>query len=92
MNVPMGKEEYIMPFTLLTNWTRYKRRSDNVTVEARLIKEDAIKMMEIREERVDNVSCPVCNTILTTRNGRHFPNFILEPGVFHERHRALDIN
>jgi len=65
-----------MKSTSLTSWTRYKRRADNVTVEARLILEgdfpEGIKMMEIRETRVDDVSCPVCRTILTTRNGKDF--------------------
>lgn len=82
-----------MPFTLLTSWSRYKRRADNKTVEARLIQDpdNGAKMMEVREERVEDVSCPVCNTILTVRNGKDFPNFILATTVFHDRHRALDI-
>ena len=87
----MGKEEYIMPFTsVLGPWKKYKRYSDSVKLEARLVKNGDQKLMEIKEPKRNEVKCPACEVILSVSGGRTMPRFMLEPATFHDRHRPLD--
>lgn len=80
-----------MPSTLvLTLWKRYKRCADNVTVSARLVSRDGEKFLEVKESRMLNFQCPNCKYLITQGNYEAFPNFFLEPKIFHETHRPLD--
>ena len=76
--------------SVLTPWRRYKRRADNVEVNARLVHRDGTKLLEIRESRMPDFQCPNCKYLLTQRDTGAFPNFFLEPKIFHEYHRPLD--
>lgn len=69
-------------------WRKYKRRSDNKEVAARLC--PGHRLMEIREFQEENFHCPECKTLLSSGNGNEFPDTFLAPSVFHERHSPMD--
>ena len=71
-------------------WKRYKRHADNVKLEARLVELEGKKFMEARESRGECITCPYCRETLSILSGNEWPNFVLEPKVFHTRHRPLD--
>lgn len=75
--------------SVLTPWQRYKRYSDNVKLEARLVQTKGKKIMQVREPKGETYCCPECRTILTQGNGLLLPDFLLEPKVFHERHKPI---
>lgn len=74
----------------LSPWKNYKRYSDNVKLEARLIQVGDRKLMQVKESRNGDFCCPHCSEVISQGNGRVFPQIILEPKIFHERHRPLD--
>jgi len=88
----MATEERGTASTLvpLGPWKNYVRRADNVRVSARLIQRDGTKLLEVKESRMDDFCCPNCKYLLTQRDTGAFPNFFLEPKIFHEGHRPLD--
>lgn len=91
MSVLHRMEGNTMPSTsALGPWKRYKRHSDNVKLEARLVQVGDKKFLEVKESRVGDFVCPCCSTILSQSNARSFPRMLLEPKIFHERHRPLD--
>ncbi len=76
----------------LSPWKKYKRYSDNVKVEARLITllEPVFgipntKLMEVRESKGDEIKCPSCGHVLSQTGGKEVPNFKLAPEIFHSR-------
>jgi hypothetical protein len=71
-------------------WRRYKRYSDNVKLEARLIEVDGRKLMEVREPRGETIVCPSCSFVISQQGGLDMPNNIMDPQTFHSRHRPLD--
>jgi hypothetical protein len=75
---------------VLTEWKRYKRYSDNRRVKARLIERDGKKLIEINEPRMETFSCPFCGEMLTQADTGSFPNFFLEPPIFHQKHKPVD--
>lgn len=80
-----------MPSTsALSEWKQYKRYSDNVKVEARLIQVGNRKLMQVKESRSGDFVCPHCAQVISQGNARSFPQTILEPRIFHERHKPLD--
>ncbi len=81
----------------LSPWKRYKRRADNVTVRARLVMvtdqlQGEKKMLEVSENRMEDFPCPNCKYLITQGNSQAFPNFFLEPPIFLEAHKPLDID
>ena len=87
----MGTEERgTASMSALGPWKRYKRRADNVEVSARLVNRDGTKLLEVKESRMSDFQCPNCKYLLTQRDTGAFPNFFLEPKIFHEHHRPLD--
>ncbi|KKN17678.1 hypothetical protein LCGC14_0963370 [marine sediment metagenome] len=76
----------------LSPWMKFKRYSDNVKVEARLVQVGDRKLMEVRESKGDEIVCSCCGHILSQVGGKLIPNFQLEPKIFHERHKPLDMN
>ena len=73
--------------TTTGEWMKFKRKSDNVKVDARLVQTNAgRRMMQIREPRGTDLVCPACSAMLTQGNARLVPDFLLEPVIFHERH------
>jgi hypothetical protein len=70
-----------------TPWLQYKRRSDNMKVEARLFQKGATKLMEVKESKQEDFHCPACRELLSRGNGSLFPHLILEPHIFHERYK-----
>lgn len=77
-------------FSQLGPWKRYKRQADNVTISARLIERNGVKLLEVKESRMSDFRCPNCKYLLTQRDIGAFPNFFLEPQLFHEAHRPVD--
>jgi hypothetical protein len=71
-------------------WKRYKRYSDNVKLEARLVQMGDHKLMQVKESREGNFTCPCCSALISQGNAKAFPQVLLEPKSFHERHRPLD--
>jgi hypothetical protein len=71
----------------LSPWKTYKRYSDNMKVEARLVSLGGVRMMQVKEPKSENYNCPECKVLLTQGNGLSMPQFLLEPKIFHERHR-----
>jgi hypothetical protein len=89
----MEWEEFTMPSTLVLGpWKRYRRRVDNVKLEARLIEWQGTKYLEVRESRGEDFCCPYCSTLLSQKNGGRVPPALLETKIFHERHEPLDKN
>lgn len=84
--------EFMIPSqsTQLGPWKRYKRRADNVTISARLVQRDGVKLLEVKENRMPDFHCPNCQYLLTQRDTGAFPNFVLEPQLFHEAHKLAD--
>lgn len=75
---------------ILSHWNRYKRYSDSVKLEARLIQVGDTKLMEVRESRGDEIVCPACKHVLSQVGGKLIPNFQLEPEIFHSQHKPID--
>lgn len=71
-------------------WIKYARLVDNARVSARLVNRDGTKMLEVKENRMSDFTCPKCKYLLTQRDTGAFPNFFLEPKKFHQAHRVLD--
>ena len=86
-------------------WKKYKRYSDNVKVEARLIEHrspqysaeegrisecPAVKLMEVKESKTDEIKCPSCGHVLSQTGGKNVPNFRLDPKIFHARYKPID--
>ena len=71
-------------------WKKYKRYSDNVKLEARLIEVEGRKLIQVKESRTGDFVCPHCGQVISHGNAHKFPPTILDPKVFHERHRPLD--
>ena len=71
-------------------WITYIRRADNVRVSARLIEREGEKFLEVKESNRSDFCCPNCKYLLTQRDTKDFPNFVLEPKIFHEFHKPLD--
>jgi len=88
----MGTEERVTVSTWvpLGPWKNYIRRADHVKVSARLIQRDKMKFLEVKEPRMEDFHCPNCKYLLTQRDTGAFPNFFLEPKIFHDNHRPLD--
>ena len=88
----MATEEQHGQYTSVppTPWLAYMRRADNVKVSARLVVREDVKLMEVRESRMPDFACPHCRYLLTQRDTGAFPNFFLEPKIFHEHHKPLD--
>lgn len=80
-------------------WKKYKRYSDNIKVEARLVTivnvttqpEGIMKLMEVRESKGDEIKCPSCGHVLSQTGGKQVPNFQLDPQIFHERYKPIDV-
>ncbi len=66
--------------------------ADNVHLTARLVSLDGEKLLEVKESKSDDFVCPDCKHLITQRNGKEFPNFLLEPKNFHETHRPIDFD
>lgn len=89
-----------MQFTLvpLGPWIKYARLSDNIKVSARLVertdtvdeKEAMMKMLEVKEDRMSEFTCPSCKYLITQRDARTFPNLFLEPKIFHAAYKLVD--
>ncbi len=75
--------------SVLSEWKKYTRYSDHRRVGARLVKKEGTTFMEIREARIGPFSCPHCGELLTQIDTGAFPNFYLEPKVFHEKHKPV---
>lgn len=73
----------------LTSWLKYKRYSDNREVSARLVRMGDTKYMEVKESRIGPFHCPACGELLTQATTGAFPNFFLEPKLFHEKHKPV---
>lgn len=73
--------------TPLGAWKKYKRTADNVEVTARIVSRDGTKLLEVKESRMSDFHCPNCKYLLTQRDTGSFPNFFLEPKIFHENHK-----
>lgn len=87
----MGTEERNTRSTSVpTPWLKYVRRADNVRVSARLVERNGVKLLEVKESRMSDFKCPHCSYLLTQRDTGAFPNFFLEPKIFHEHHKPLD--
>ena len=95
MRVLHLKEELITQFlSVLSEWRKYKRRADNIEVSARLVTiidqvRGKIKVLEIKENRMPDFACPNCKHLITQGNSQVFPNFFLEPKIFHEGHKPI---
>ncbi len=48
------------------------------------------KLLEVKENRMADFPCPNCKYLITQRNSGSFPNFFLEPVLFHEAHKPID--
>ncbi len=88
----MEMEGHAIQSTLvqLSPWKKYKRRVDNVPAEGRLVLRNGEKLLEVKESKGDDYSCPSCKHLITQRNGRDLPNFFLEPVIFHETYKPVD--
>lgn len=77
--------------TYLSKPKKYKRYSDGGSVEAVLVKVGGKKLMEIREQASENLTCPGCRLTLSVMVGgaTEWRTF-LEVADFHKRHRSLD--
>ncbi len=84
------EEKGIQSMSVLSSWKRYKRRADNVIVSARLVQRGGTKLLEVKESRMSDFTCPECKYLLTQRDTGAFPNFFLEPRIFHEAHKLVD--
>lgn len=84
------EEQGTASMSTLSPWKKYKRRADNVIVSARLVLRKGTKLLEVKESRMSDFCCPNCKYMLTQRDTGAFPNFFLEPKIFHEFHRPLD--
>lgn len=79
----------------LSEWLEYKRYSDNKTVSARLVKgeekggSNSTLYMEIKEARMGPFNCPHCGEMLTQGDTGAFPNFLMIPNIFHDRHKPV---
>ena len=82
--------------TTTSPWKKYKRYSDNVKIEARLVIDASAqlsgKFMEVRESKGDEIKCPGCGHVLSQTGGKNMPNFRLAPEIFHSRYKPLDPN
>lgn len=78
-----------MPVIGLSPWLRYRRYSDNREVSGRLVERGGKRFIEVKEHLVENFRCPKCNELLTQGDTKAFPNFFLEPPIFHERHKPV---
>ena len=78
-------------FTPISLWKRYARRADNVKVQARLVEKEGKKFLEVKENKVGNFVCPNCAYLLSQEDTGVFPNFFLQPNLFHQAHRPLDL-
>jgi hypothetical protein len=85
-----GDENMASNTLVLSEWKNYKRYSDSVNLEARLVNLKGKKMMQVREKKGEDFVCPCCAALLSKGNGKLVPQFVLEPAVFHQRHRPLD--
>ncbi len=78
-------------------WKRYKRYSDNISVEARLVTIHSVdgilkeRWMQVRESRGAEICCPACKETLSHFGGNELPDFILRPKIFHDKHKPLDV-
>lgn len=74
--------------SIQNEWKNYKRYSDNRIVMARLVKSEfGTAWIEIKESRTGALCCPSCSETLTQVGAETFPNFYLEPKVFHDKHK-----
>ena len=80
-----------MPYlSALGEWKPYKRYSDNRKVKARLVQVRDMKLIEVEEEKGEEVKCPSCGHVISQFGGKGLPNSLLLPRIFHERHRPLE--
>ena len=75
---------------VLGPWEKYKRYSDNVKVEARLIEIMGLKYLEVKESRGDEITCPGCKIVLSKTGGKKMPRPRLLPADFHVRYKMID--
>ncbi len=59
-------------------------------MSARLVILRGEKLLEVKEARMDDFPCPNCQYLITQRNSGIFPNFLLEPKIFHDAHKPVD--
>lgn len=72
---------------------KYKRASDRVKLEARLVKDKkGNKRMEVKEARTKggNFLCPHCSKMISEGNLEDFPQLVIGPATFHAGHRPID--
>ena len=75
---------------VLGPWEKFKRYSDNVKVEARLIQVGSTKYLEVKESRGDEITCPGCKIVLSKTGGKKMPRSRLLPADFHTRYKMID--
>ncbi len=80
------------PISGLSEWLSYKRYSDNKSISARLVEVDNTKYMEVKEARMGPFNCPHCGEMLTQGDTGAFPNFLLIPNIFHDRHKPVPVS
>lgn len=79
----------MLPLSILSEWKSYKRLSSNKAVKARLVAKGRRKYMEMKEVRLGDFQCPQCDELLSQASVEEIPNFLLEPWLFHEKHRPV---
>ena len=71
-------------------WRKYKRFSDSVKLEARLVEVQGEKFLQIRQVGGKEFRCPACQEVLTEVGAENFPATFLRPKTFHEKFKPID--
>lgn len=76
--------------SIQSEWLQYKRYSDNVKLEARLVEWEGRKLMEVKTSSTGPHLCPECKCTLSVGIGRKgIMTTFLEVADFHAKHKPI---